>query len=61
MLNMDLEIDFATTLERRILAAMYYSGFSQTPRPEKETTRADEPRLLPSSNSIGKLPIEKTT
>ena len=61
MLNMDLEIDSATTLERRILAAMYYSGFSQTPILEKETTRSDETRSLPSSSSIGKLPIEKTT
>ena len=38
MFNIDFEIDSATTLERRILADMYYSGFSQTPRLEKETT-----------------------
>jgi hypothetical protein len=61
MFNTDLEIDSATTLERRILAAMYYPEFSQTPRPEKETARSDETRLLQSSSSIGKLPIEKTT
>ena len=39
MFNMDLEIGSAITPERRILAAMYDPGFSQTPRPEKESKR----------------------